>query len=69
MTMSRCEGNRVPGPINGSVVAPELRFPDNQVPAGKFSNVESEVLQVLVYGYPQGARVCDLSNLGPNSVS
>ena len=44
MTISQCEGNLVPSPINSRVVAPKLQFPDNQVPASKFSNIESEVL-------------------------
>ena len=69
MTKSQDEGNRVYSLIDSRVVVLKPWFPYNQVPSGKFSNMEGKGFKVLINYQLQGIRVCDLSYFGVNSIS
>jgi len=69
MTISRGKDYGVGHPINRGVVAMEPWFSNDQIPSGKFCDLEGEFLNMLVNGKFQVTCMRDLSYDGASSIS
>jgi len=68
MAISGGEGYGVGHPVDGGIVAAEPWFSNNQVPFGKFCDLEGELFHMLVNGKFQVTCMRDLPYDGAGSI-